>query len=317
MTSVVSLGRLERVELRSAWPHEAGNFTPWLAQQENLDLLGDALGMELAFEAAEKPVENFSADILAKDVATERWVLIENQLEQTDHSHLGQILTYAAGLDASTIIWIAKEFREPHRAAIDYLNHISGSEFNFFAVQIELFRIGESALAPRFNVLAKPNDWSREVLASASNRAAQSERSLQWREYWQKFLAVADARGLKVVTKTPPKEGWCRIEQLLKGEISAGVWAHSTNTKLRAVVWMTGESRHVLFDRLYEQRDLLSQQMGLPLFWDRGDAMKSSFLGVEVARTELALGSTQTLEQEFDWFITQTPRLASVLRSYV
>src|SRR5271169_4736064 len=100
MKSLVPLGRLEMVPLRQAWPNEASNFTPWLAEPENLELLGQALGIALVLETVEKPVGAFSADILAKQPDTDNWVLIENQIAPTDHSHLGQLVTYAAGVDA-------------------------------------------------------------------------------------------------------------------------------------------------------------------------------------------------------------------------
>jgi hypothetical protein len=137
MSSIVPLGRLEKVELRHAWPDERANFTPWLAQEENLAQLGEAIGLQLEPEAVEKQVGRFAADILAKSMPDERWVLIENQIEPTDHCHLGQLLTYAAGLDARIIIWIAEVFREEHRAAIDFLNTATSEEYAFFAVQLE------------------------------------------------------------------------------------------------------------------------------------------------------------------------------------
>jgi hypothetical protein len=114
---MTNLGRLEKVDLRHAWENEAGSFTPWLAEEDNITLLGDTIGVELEVEAQEQPVGPFSADILCKDTVNSRWVLIENQLERTDHTHLGQLMTYAAGLDAVTIVWIAKKFTEEHRAA--------------------------------------------------------------------------------------------------------------------------------------------------------------------------------------------------------
>ena len=314
VSSIVSLGRLERVELRDAWPHEANNFTPWLAQPDNLALLGETLGLELAFEAMEKPVESFSADILAKDVATDRWVLIENQLEQTNHTHLGQILTYAAGLDAETIVWIAKEFREPHRAAIDYLNRISAPEFNFFGVQLELFRIGSSDLAPRFNLVAKPNDWSREVLAKAVSQAAASERGQHWQEYWCGFFEVAAARSLKVATKTAPKEGWCRIEQLKSRDPNIAAWVHCSNSKLRALVWLQGQHRLEVFERLKTAGEQISQDAGMPVFWDRLEHMKSSFFGVEI-ESEAFKG--QPLDAQYEWYAENIVKLLIAVKPHL
>lgn len=158
MATSIKLSKVSKVDLRSCWQNEANDFTPWLASEENIALLADALGMnELEVKAQEEHVGPFRADILCIDPGTDKYVLIENQLEKTDHSHLGQILTYAAGLEAVTIIWIAERFTEEHRAAIDWLNSITDKEFNFFGVEIELIKIGDSPAAPIFNVIAKPN----------------------------------------------------------------------------------------------------------------------------------------------------------------
>src|SRR5437763_1688882 len=146
-----SLGLLERVDLRKAWLSESSDFTPWLAQPENLKLLGDAIGLELELEAQEKEVGPFRADILCKAAQSDSWVLIENQLELTDHRHLGQILTYAAGLKAVTIVWVAQTIREEHRAALDWLNSVTNEQINFFGLEIELWKIGDSPFAPKFN----------------------------------------------------------------------------------------------------------------------------------------------------------------------
>ena len=139
--SVEKLGRLEKVELRDIWEKEDMHFTPWLAKEENMDLLSSTIGMDLVVEAQEKDVGPFRADILCKDYASNNMVLIENQLEKTDHKHLGQLLTYATGLDAVSIVWIAKEFSEEHRATLDWLNKITNDRHNFFGVKIEILRI--------------------------------------------------------------------------------------------------------------------------------------------------------------------------------
>jgi RecB family endonuclease NucS len=132
----MKLGRLEKVELRSFWKKEDRDFTPWLAQDENIQLLSETIGIELEVQSQEEGVGPFRADILCMDMANNHFVLIENQLEKTDHTHLGQLMTYAAGLDAVSIIWIAQKFTEEHRAALDWLNRITDSTFNFFGIEI-------------------------------------------------------------------------------------------------------------------------------------------------------------------------------------
>ena len=171
-----ALGRLTRVDLRDIWTREADDFTPWLAREENLTILSETLGIDLELEAQEKAVGPFRADVLCKDIGTGTWVLIENQLERTDHGHLGQLLTYASGLEAVTIVWIAARFTEEHRSTLDWLNRITDESFRFFALEIELWRIGESPTAPKFNVVSKPNDWSRSV-AQAARSIEDSELS--------------------------------------------------------------------------------------------------------------------------------------------
>ena len=164
----VELGSIEQIDVREIWEKEDADFTPWLAQEENIRRLSLALGIDLVVEAEEKEVGPFRADILCKDEATEEWVLIENQLERTDHKHLGQLLTYATGLDAVSIVWIAKEFSEEHRATLDWLNKITNDRHNFFGVKIEILKIGDQ-MAPNFKVVSQPNDWSRSISSAASS----------------------------------------------------------------------------------------------------------------------------------------------------
>src|ERR1700683_4411096 len=186
------LGRLERVDLRSIWTSEDRHFTPWLAQPENLESLGEALGIELELEAQEQYVGPFRADLLCKNTAEQdSWVIIENQLEQTDHKHLGQLITYASGLRASTVVWIAEEFCEEHRAALDWLNQMADKSARFFGLQVELWKIGNSPAAPRFNVVCKPNDWETTVRHAAetlTDDEATPSQNLRIK-YWTAFRA--------------------------------------------------------------------------------------------------------------------------------
>ena len=158
------LGKMMRItDLRSVWPHEANDFTKWLAQEENLSLLGDAIDIELELEERESSVGGFSVDIFAKEVSTNRRVIIENQLEDTNHDHLGKLITYASGKGAEVIVWIVKRARDEHRQAIEWLNQHTDSNIGFFLLEIELWQIGDSEKAPRFNIVEKPNDWTKTM----------------------------------------------------------------------------------------------------------------------------------------------------------
>lgn len=157
MTIKQKLGTIERVGLRDVWRHEAENFTPWLA--DNISLLGGALGMDLEVRAQETAVGIYWLDILAHDRDNDCPVVIENQLGVTDHDHLGKLLTYAAGFNANTMVWIAGEFRDEHREALDLLNQRTDEDTQFFGIEIELSKIGNSLPAPSFKLVAIPRKW--------------------------------------------------------------------------------------------------------------------------------------------------------------
>jgi hypothetical protein len=207
------LGRLEPVRLRDAWWSEAGDFTPWLAAPDNIVLLGKAIGIELEVESQEKNVGPFRADILCRDTVNGHYVLIENQLERTDHGHLGQLLTYAAGLDAVTIVWVASRFTEEHRAALDWLNNATRAGIDFFGLEIELWRIGDSAMAPKFNVVSKPNDWSKAVReqAAAIKSGQFTESQQRHLEFWTQFRSYLERTGSPVMTNRPSKDHWTNV----------------------------------------------------------------------------------------------------------
>jgi hypothetical protein len=184
------LGRLVSVPLREVWAHESNEFTPWLADTANLSLLADTLNLgPLQLQGTEVPVGNFYIDILARDLEGDV-VVIENQFGATDHTHLGQIITYIAGQEGrATVVWIAQTIREEHRAAIDWLNAGTIEAFDFFAVEVEALRIGASPPAPRFNVVSKPNDWSRDVVRAtrSTNNGPMDDRAKAYATYWSGF----------------------------------------------------------------------------------------------------------------------------------
>ncbi|MDA8007907.1 MAG: DUF4268 domain-containing protein, partial [Gammaproteobacteria bacterium] len=153
------LGALEKKAVREYWDNEASEFTPWLA--DNINLLGEALGLDgLEVEEQESSVGGFRVDLLCKD-EDDRTVIVENQLEKTNHKHLGQLLTYAAGKDAVVVVWVSTKFTDEHRAALDWLNEKTEEDVQFFGAQIEVWQIGDSQAAPKFNLVCMPNEWSK------------------------------------------------------------------------------------------------------------------------------------------------------------
>jgi hypothetical protein len=318
MSAILPLGQLERVQLRKAWPNEASNFTPWLAQEANLAQLGESVGLQLELESTEKLVGAFSADILAKDTVSQQWVLIENQIAPTDHSHLGQLLTYAAGLDARSVIWIAETFREEHRAAIDFLNRATTDEFFFFAIQIELWRIGESAYAPRFSVVAKPNNWSKQ--GQAIKQAAEGELTdtqKAYRAFWSSLIEKAKGRYSALASRSPYKGSWQTAERLRGGnpDFSANA-SFPWDKSLRCEIYVDGTLAKSAFHRLHEQREVIENTFGAPISWEELPDARASRIAVYMPGHEKISDSSNWPAQQ-EWLLTWWPKLADTLRPFV
>jgi len=269
---MTQVGRLERVDLRSLWGSESGDFTPWLAETDHLTLLGDVLGTVLELEAQEQEVGPFRADLLCKDTATDRWVLVENQLERTDHAHLGQLLTYAAGLQAVTIVWVAAKFTEEHRAALDWLNEITDERFAFFGIEIELWRIGSSPVAPKFNLISKPNDWTKSVQAGAKSVDLTENRQLQV-AFWTAFRTYLEEHS-HIQSQKPQPQNWlvhtigrsgfslCSIASFYDSEREA--WEGG---EIRVELVINHRDAKAYYARLEAGRGDIEQELGVPVTW--------------------------------------------------
>jgi Domain of unknown function (DUF4268) len=270
----IKLGKVERVDLRNAWLNEAQHFTPWLASDEGIELLQEALGMELEVEAVEKFVGPFKADILAKrlDGTDDHWVLIENQLERTDHRHLGQLLTYSAGLKAVTVVWIAESFAEEHRAALNWLNDVTSDDLEFFGLEIELWRIGASELAPMFNVVAEPNEWSREI--KQKSEGGTSDLKLQQQRFWQELRAKLLEAKSKVRPQKAHAQHWA---DYAVGR--AGTWLSATVNKGKKYVSVEfnfrGPPGKIWYDQLEFSKSAIDSKFP-GLSWQRLDGRKQA-----------------------------------------
>ena len=285
------LGRLERVPLRDFWSHEASDFTPWLASEENIALLDDAIGMELVVEAQEQRVGPFRADILCKDTTSNQWVLIENQIESTDHRHLGQLLTYAAGLEAVTIVWIAEKFTEEHRATLDWLNQITDERFNFFGLEIELWRIGSSPMAPKFNLVSKPNNWAKTIsgVARAIEEGQLTQTKQLQLDYWISFNGVLTERRGLIKARKPLPQHW------LDFSFNAGIgiiYPNATiNTRERVIevtLLISGPNRLAIFQRLEGEKIAIEQFLGTDLTWRELPDRRSSQITARCSNSDLS-----------------------------
>ena len=263
--SLPSLGSLKKVDVRHIWQTEAQHFTPWLAQ--NLDILAETLDMELEIEAQEKNVGPFRADILCRDTLDKSWVLIENQLERTDHLHLGQLLTYASGLKAVTIIWISTHFTEEHRSALDWLNNITDDQFKFFGLEVELWQIGDSPVAPKFNIVSKPNDWSRSVGQAARQieTGTLTDIKAAQLEFWTQ-LAEKLKENSHIRPQKPMPQHWAVFRIGRSGFHISGL--HNTRDKCIGVeLYINHQNAKDFYNQLYAQKNDIEAEIGHELIW--------------------------------------------------
>jgi hypothetical protein len=283
-----------------------------------LAFLGETLGLQLELESTEKPVGPFSADILAKEIGSGRWVLIENQIEPTDHRHLGQLLTYAAGLEAKTIIWIAEVFREEHRAALDFLNSATTEEYSFFGVQIELFRIGISEFAPQFSIVAKPNSWSKS--AQAAKAAAENELTetqIASREFWKSVADKAEQSYPRLFGKAPSKLSWQTAETINSGKgfsVQSNA-AFTMQSKLRVEIYLGSRLAKAAFYTLQEHRNEIETRFGGSLEWEELPTGQDSRIAFYMDGEHNRLDRTSWPVLQ-DWLLTQWPRLAEAVRPF-
>lgn len=317
------LGRLAQVDLREVWLSESAGFTPWLAQPENLKLLAETIGMELELEASEKDVGPFRADILCRASLADHWVLIENQLERTDHLHLGQLLTYAAGLKAVTIVWLARKFTEEHRAALDWLNEITDERFNFFGLEIELWRIGNSEPAPKFNVVCRPNEWTREVAERAATiaHADLTEAQQLQLDFWTGFRSYAEKHAKRIRPTKPHPQNWM---WMAIGRTGFGVIAIAStydkekatyeSQEIRAEFVLDRERSKEYFAALKQEQDTIERELGEPLGWYSAEGVRTCRIYL---RRSVNLQEKEQWPEYFAWLVEKLDRLHAVFADRV
>ncbi len=265
MTMKKNLSKLERVPLREAWKHEAGEFTPWLAEADNLDALALALGIsELVLVAAEHWVGDFKLDLLCTD--GDQQVIIENQLADTDHKHLGQILTYAAGVGARKVIWVAESFRPEHAAALQFLNDNTTDDLSFFGVQVELWRIGDSPLAPKFEVVVKPNDWVKTGREQARAASSSSPTKLLQQKFWVALIERLARNAPNIRPQKPRPQHWLN-NSIGRSGFGLNLTANTRDERLGVELWIPGAEAKKHFANLSAQRETIERTLGFDLDW--------------------------------------------------
>jgi len=307
------LGKLERIPLRKAWAHEAGEFTPWLAQPDSLNLLAEALGLdELEPVGTEHPVGDFKVDILCTDNGGK--VIIENQLEKTNHTHLGQILTYAAGVGARKVIWVAESFRTEHVAALEFLNQHTTDELDFFAVEIELWRIGDSPMAPSFNVVVKPNDWAKTGQQNAKAAATMTPTKQRQLKFWTDWSAWLQAKGSAFRPQKPLPQHWTNIA-LGRAGIHLAATVNSREGRVGMEVYIDHDNSKAMFKQLLVQKDAIESELKAKLDWQElPDGHACRILQV---RPESPLENEAQCPAYFAWLEEAGLRMTDVFRPRV
>ena len=313
---MIELSNLDAVDLRDVWPNEAHDFTPWLA--DNIDQLGAVLGMDLELRDTEAEVGAFSLDVLAHDLGNNRPVVIENQLEPTDHDHLGKLLTYAARYEAHTIVWLVRDFRPEHRAALDWLNQRTGEDTAFFGVVVEAWKIDDSRPAPRFSPVVVPNDWQKQ-----EQEAGLSPKQLRYLKFFQSLINTLREEHQFTMAQWGKPQNWYGFKTGFGGISYTASFKITPTARARVALEIsTGDKprNKARFDRLFERKEDVEEVLGHLLEWDRKDEYQGCIISVE--REGRIEDDDETLEQIREWMIEQllafktafTPHLDELLR---
>ena len=302
-------GTLKPVELRKIWPNEASNFTPWLA--ESIESLGEALGMELELMETEADVGDFSLDLLAKDLGTGRKVVIENQITQTDHDHLGKLLTYAAGFDAGAVVWVAKSIRDEHRQTLEWLNQRTSSDTNFFGVAIEVFQIDESKPAFKFVPVVYPNEWKKDGVTPPL-----SSRSEAYKHFFQKLIDELRDVHKFTAAKVGQPQNWYSFSSGVSGIPYSASFSQGGRFRVEAYIDLgDGTQNKALFDKLLTCRKEIEAALGETMEWERMDNRRASRIAI------YSPGSIQSSPEELEnirkMMIDRLLRLKNVLGPYL
>ena len=253
---MLEFSELKRIPLREKWTHEASKFTPWLA--ENIQMLGDALGMDIEIVDREASVGDFSLDLLARDLGTSRTVVIENQFNRTDHDHLGKLLTYAAGFDASIVVWISEEVRDEHRQAMEWLNQRTGTETQFFGIVVEVLQIDDSNPALDFKLVVSPNEWQKSKKQKTLMNL--TPRQEKYKDYFQGLIDELREKHKFTGARAGQPQNWYYFPSGLGG-INYGAW-FTQGSKVRALVSISRKNRMKLFEALKKRKVEITSNFG-------------------------------------------------------
>lgn len=308
----VVLSKLVEIkDLRKIWPKEDLNFTRWLAEDENINLLGDACGISITVEKIEENIGDFRSDIFAKETGTDKKIIIENQLEKTDHDHLGKIITYASGTNANTIIWIVKSARDEHRKAIEWLNENTGEDINFFLIEIKLYKIDNSKPAVKFEIIEKPNDWGKAMKLNKNV----SEREEARKQYWTLFndyAFISDSKFSKNFNKVKPStDHWMNLSV---GSSLCNISITQVRKKNKiGVEWYISDNKEI-YNELYKNKEKIENELGFMCEWMPLPEKKASRI---IAYNDADFNNDKEYQIQFKWIMETALKMKEVMKKYI
>lgn len=293
----MKLIKQKQINPRRMWPNEALNFTPWLA--ENIAELGEKIGMELEVVGQEVSVGPYSADVLAKDIDNDTYVVIENQLEKTNHDHLGKSITYASALNAKTIVWIATDFTEEHKKALDWLNDNTNEDLAFWGIQLELWQISEDTASMRLNIVSRPSTNVKTIKSKTNNES--ESRNLQL-EFWTKFRDKLQSTKKIPTLQTPQPRYWFDVRIGRSNILLSNICSTQKNI-VGVRLYIRSSVVDVYYPTLVAKKDEINHALGCEPVWDANPDARDKTIAINY-QTDLT--DPERMEEALDWLVKQT-----------
>lgn len=314
---MVKLGQIETVSLREIWPNEASDFTPWLLAHP--EYLSEALGIDIELVRRESGVGPYAVDLIGRDLTNETTLIVENQLGRTDHNHLGQLITYAANTDAITVVWVARNFTDEHRQAVDYLNNLAGDSGKgyFYGVEVSAIRIGDSLPAARFTVVASPNEVHAAEAEAVRDAIQDKGKQVLYRGFWKQLLERArDEHPGMTNVQTATKDNWLNVIQMGLGHIALVFnKGHRANVQLY-IDRGSQQFNQAVFDYLLVNRKSIESDVGTELSWEAPENKRMRRV-VFYRPGESDVSMTERYQEFTDFFLNSAIRLRDALATHL
>lgn len=307
----MDLGKLVEVDVRKVWKHEQYDFSSWLAEEENISELGKTIGLSLSDVETEKFVGNYRCDIICKDEITGKSVLIENQLEPTNHDHLGKIITYASGLDATVVVWIVQKVKDEHASAIEWLNKHTDEDLSFFLIEVHAYQIENSKPAPMFSIIEQPNDFSKMVKEYSKNTELNDSQTSRL-EFWNALNETLDERGMPFNKHKASTDHWYTVA-VGSSKCHISIDLVNKDGFIRVGLWIPREQE--LFEKLFSKKEEIEEKLGMKMYWDNPEATKASSISMHIEG--LNFDDTSNYSELINAIIDQVVSQRAVFKDYI